>query len=93
MPALEKYLEHAPELAQVVVNTWAEIVQAGNTDFTDEFKDVFDKACRFRNAKSTADNRREFKILTEQEATEESATLRAFAKAYKAFYEKHEAAA
>jgi hypothetical protein len=93
MPTLEKYKENAPELAQAVVNTWAVVVSGGSTDFTKEFKDVFDKACRFRNAKSTADNRREFNMLTEQEAAQEREALRAFSEAYKAFYEKHEAAA
>jgi hypothetical protein len=93
MPSLEEYVEQAPHLAQEVVNTWAKLVMAGSTDFTEEFKDVLDKACRFRSAKSTADNRRDFNMLTEQEAAEERETLRAFSEAYKVFYEKHDAAA
>ena len=81
---LDRYLEHADELAQTVVNHWGPYAQAGHLDaLTPQFMALFDKACRYREAKGTADNRREFNSLTPQvEAAEKEARL-AFAKAYK----------
>lgn len=54
-----------------------------------EFQDVFDKACEYRNAKQTADNHREFDLLTEQEAVWEATSRDAFCKAYAAFLVKY----
>ena len=92
MPSIEEYLEHADGLAQEVVNAWRMNMRAGNAALlTDDFKTVLDKACRYRDARKVADNHRQFKILSESVAAEEEATRRAFAEAYKAFRENHQA--
>ncbi len=92
MPSLEKYLEHADDLVIDVVNAWALHVSAGNAvHLTADFKVVFEKANRYRTAKQTADNRREFNHLSEHEAAEEKTTRESFAKACKNFMEKHQA--
>lgn len=94
MPSIEEYLERADDLAQEVVNAWGVNMQAGNAALlTDEFKSVFDKACRYRDAKEVADNHREFSMLSERDAAEEMTTRQAFAEAYKILWEKHHAAA
>jgi hypothetical protein len=94
MAPLEEYLKQADYLAQEIVNAWAINVQAGiGADLTDEFKGVFDRACRYRDSKSLADNHRECNFLSERDAAEESDTRQAFAEAYKTFWEKREAAA
>lgn len=68
-------------------------MQAGNAALlTDEFKAVFDKACRYRTAKEVADNHREFNRLSERDAGEEKATRQAFAEAYKIYSEKRQPA-
>lgn len=91
MQPLENYIKHADELAQEVVNAWGGHVSAGNAArLTAEFKVLFDAACEYRNAKQLADNRREFNMLSEQEAAKEKATREAFAKAYMEFREKHQ---
>jgi hypothetical protein len=81
-------MEHADELAQEVVNAWAANMQADNAgSLTDDFKALFDKACRYRHAKG--DNQRQSNMLREPDRAEEEAKRRAFAEAYKAFDEKH----
>ena len=88
MPALEGYLEHAEKLAQEVVDTWGVNFQATNDALNAEFKNLLEKACRFREAKALADTHRKRGDLTQQAATEEREKRQAFAEAYKAFYEK-----
>ena len=86
MPPLEDYLKRADELAQEIVNAWGVNVKAGNTALlTDEFKDVFDKACRYRTAKSVADNYRENQMSSAAITEDERTTRQAFAEAYKRF--------
>lgn len=86
---LEKYLEHADELAQEVVNAWGVNVTAGNAAYlTADFMALFDKTCLYRDAKKVADNHREFNMLTERDAVEEKARRQAFVEAYSTFYEK-----
>jgi hypothetical protein len=88
---LEEYLEHADELAQIVVNAWGAIVTTGGGDsLTPEFKDLFEKTCFYRTAKRTADNHREHNMKHEVAATEERESRLAFARAYKAERERHE---
>jgi hypothetical protein len=91
MPPLEEYLKDADKLAQQVVNTWGINVQMGNAT-TPEFRALVDKACLYRTARRLADNHRKFDVMSEAEEAEELAVRRAFAEAYKAFYEKHAAA-
>lgn len=93
MPSIEEYLRHADELAQEVVNGWGVNMRAGNAAFlTDEFKAVLDKACRYRNARTAADNHRQVNMLSERDAAEETATRQEFAEAYKTFWERHQPA-
>jgi hypothetical protein len=94
VPTTEQYLEHADYLAQEVVNAWGVNMQAGNAAFlTDEFNALLDKAWRYRDAKSNADNRRQSHTLSEQDVSTEEASRKEFAEAYKTFWEKHQAAA
>jgi len=91
MRLIEEYLDKADALAQDVVNAWGVNFQAGNNGFlAADFNDLLDKACRFRTIKRLADNHREFGMLTELDAAEEGATRRAFAEAYKRFWEQHQ---
>jgi len=90
MPPLEIYLEQVDKLAQDVVNAWGLNVSAGNAaDLTPEFKSLLDKACNYQSAKRTADNHREFGILTERDEAELQAKRLAFAEEYKIFDETH----
>ena len=91
MPPLEEYLKNADRLAQEVVNTWGINVQMGNA-MSAKFKALLEKACLYRSVRRLADNHRKFDVMSEAEEAEELAVRRAFAEAYKAFYEKHAAA-
>lgn len=85
---LEDYIEHADDLAQEVVNAWGIHVSAGNAaDLTTSFKALFETACQYRTAKQTADNHREFNLLSEAEAAKEKATRESFAEAYRKHWE------
>jgi hypothetical protein len=94
MPSYDDYLGNAEALAQEVVNVWGIHMQAGNRDsLTPEFMEVFDKACRYQEAKKPADFYRERKALPTDEgqkaAQTEETTRRAFIDAYKPWAEKH----
>jgi hypothetical protein len=90
MPPIEEYLKHADELAQDVVNACRVNMQAGNGPvLTDEFKNVFDKACRYRTANMVSVNCRSAGMLNTAAEAEAEATRRAFADAYKLFWEKN----
>jgi hypothetical protein len=53
MPPIGYCVGHAEELAQEVVNAWAVNMRAGSAgSLTDDFKALFDKACRYRDARS-----------------------------------------
>jgi hypothetical protein len=91
---IEQHIERADELAQEVVNAWAVNVQAGNSkDLTEDFKALFEITCRYRTARETADNRRQFNLLNEAEAAKENTCREEFARAYKKFEEKSQAKA
>jgi hypothetical protein len=90
MPSLEQYLEQADKLAQEVVNAWGINVQAGNTPLlTAQVKVLLDNACRYREARTLADNHRQFNVLGKQAEAQEKTTRQAFAEAYKVFDEEH----
>lgn len=90
MPSLDQYLEQADKLAQEVVDAWGVNLQAGNTDLlTAQFKVLADNACRYREARTLADNHRQFNVLGVQAEAQEKATRQAFAEAYKVFDEEH----
>jgi len=58
MPPIGYCLEHADKLAQEVVNAWPMNMRADNTDsLTEDFKALFDKACRYRNARRATTRR------------------------------------
>ncbi len=91
MRTIEFYLEHADELAQDVVNAWGVNVDAGNAKLlTEEFKALFELTCRYRAARETADNRRQFNLLGELEAASERKTREAFVRAYMDFEKARE---
>jgi hypothetical protein len=90
MRPIEDYSKQADALAQEVVNAWGINVQAGNGELlSDKFKDLLDKACRFRTTKSLAENHREFGMLTEMDAAEETTMRLAFAETYRSWEQKH----
>jgi len=94
MPPLEDYLKHADSFAQDVVIAWATNMLARNADaFSDDFKAVFDKACRYRDAKHLAEERHKRNVLSERDTDEEMSTMRAFAEAYKTYWEKKQGTA
>jgi hypothetical protein len=83
---IEWYLEHADELAQKVVDAWGLNIQPDEPpSFTDDFKGLFDKAYRYRQATRQADERRQSNTLSQADVTDEKAARQAFAEAYKAF--------
>ncbi len=90
MRPFDYYLEHADDLAQDVVNAWGVNVSAGNAKLlTADFNAVFELACRFRTARETADNRRQFNMPGERDSVVENETLEAFAKAYKSYEDQY----
>jgi hypothetical protein len=94
MRPTEAYLKRVDELAQKVENAWKVTMQAGNCPLlTEEFNDLFDKARRYRTIKMVADSHREFGVLSESFAAEELEMCRAFAQAYKDYWEKKRRAA
>jgi hypothetical protein len=94
MPPIEWYLQRADELAKEVVNAWELKEEAATPPvLTDDFKDLFDKACQYRIAKTHADNRRQVTEFNKMDALEEQATRQAFAEAYKSYREKNQTGA
>ena len=78
MPPIEEDLKHVKD----VMDAWGANMKAGNGALlTDEFKDVFDKAYRFRTANMIAENHREAGMLTGLIEAEVEATRQAFADA------------
>ena len=77
--SLEDYIEHADDLAQEVVNASGINARTGNAaTLTRDFKALFEIACQYRTARETADNHREFNVLSEQDATKEKETRESF---------------
>jgi hypothetical protein len=80
----------ADTLAQEVVNTWGLHTQAGNAKvLTPEFLDIFEKACRYQEAKTAADFFQSRNALSESGAETEEAARRTFIEADKPWAEKH----
>jgi hypothetical protein len=78
---------NADQLAQDVVNAWGANVKAGNGELlSGEFRALFEKTCAYRDAKRIADNRREHHMLTDREASEETAARSEFLEAYDRFH-------
>ena len=92
MPSLEDYSKNADELAQKVVDAWAAKAATPGADATVDFRALFAKACEYRKAKRTGDNRRmssEYNVLFGHDTGEETTTRRAFAVAFKDFHERN----
>ncbi len=90
MLTLQLCLERADYLAQGVVNAWGVNVSGGNGRLLSaDFRQLFDKTCLYREAKQTADNRREFNVLSEAEAANERTTREDFCRAYLDFEQKN----
>jgi hypothetical protein len=88
MAPIEDYLKRADALAQEVVNDWGLQVKAGNGAYlTPEFLDIFDKACRYQQAKGPADFYRSRNALTAEVAQAEETARRTFVEAYKPWAE------
>ena len=82
--------QNADLFAQRVVNAWGINMTAGNGELLSvDFKALFEKACAYREAKQIADNRREFNMLRDEEATREQQTRSEFLEAYRKFHEDH----
>jgi len=83
---LQIYLEHAEELAYVIINAGADI---DCVLVPEEASALLDKACCYLSAEKIADNGRNRGNLTEQEAANESATRLSLAEACSTFDDKH----
>jgi hypothetical protein len=88
MRSLEDYAKSADRLAQEVVDAWRANSGADPNISTSQNRVLFNRACRYRDARSLADNHRKHKVLEEREEADEKSTRQAFAEAYKAFHEK-----
>jgi len=89
MPSLEECLEQADLLAQEVVNAEGVNRQVGKPSSA-QFMDMFDKARRYLTAKRHADDGRKHHELTKEGSTDEQATRRTFAEAYKSWHEEQD---
>jgi hypothetical protein len=95
MEPIEQYVQEADLLSQEVIDTWGGLHRAGHgKDLTDDFRQVLELACQYREKQRTADNRREFISATNSEIANEAiaaetASRVAFARVYKAFRERN----
>lgn len=72
------------------MNAWGQIASVGHAaDLSTDFNALFAKVEAYRSAKRIADNRRQFNMLTAEEAEEERVTRKEFLEAYRAFHEEH----
>lgn len=89
---IEAYVEQSDKLCQDVINTWGSFTLAGNGDaLSPDFKEMFEVTYEFRRAVQMADNLRGARMPTANLDAEVERKRLAFARAYKAFWEKHEA--
>ena len=85
MPRLEL---DADQAVQEVLNAWGVIRIARKPHpMPADFSALFEKMLAYRTAKSIADNRRNFHLLTEKQAEEEQRTKKEFLAAYREFDE------
>jgi hypothetical protein len=91
---LEQNSERADELVEEVVKAWGLSVATGQAaKLSAEFKAMFEKCRRYRDAKRVADLHRGLNMLSETEAAEEKSARQAFLDAYDAFSQTHPAGA
>jgi hypothetical protein len=81
MPPIEEDLKRADELAQEAVNTW------GAQMMPPDFSSIFDKACRYLDAKKLAELYRLRNGLIDEVAQAEEIARREFVEAYRAWRE------
>ena len=75
--------ERADELAEEIVTNWGKMVADGRIgEFSAEFKAMFEKCRRYRDAKRVADMHRGLGMLSELEAAEEKSAREAFLEAH-----------
>jgi hypothetical protein len=91
---IEENSERADELAEEVVIAWGQSVATGHAaKLSAEFKALFEKCRRYRDAKRVVDIHRGLGMLSEAEAAEEKSARQAFLEAYDAFPGKYPAGA
>lgn len=91
MPATEDERRSVHAWAQRIVDTWGQMVKSGNAAIMpDDFKALFDRACRYRDASTLAENHRKGNMLTEREAAEEKIARQEFTDVYRAYHEKYD---
>jgi hypothetical protein len=89
---LERDSVRADKLVEEIVIAWGQSVATGEaTKLSAEFKAMFEKCRRYRDAKRVADLHRGLAMLSEAEAAEEKSTRQAFLDAYDAFSQKYPA--
>lgn len=87
---MQPFFERADGFAQNVVNAWSMNASAGDAKLlTPEFKALFELAMAYRTARNTANNRRQFNMLSEMESLSETNTFHKFVEAYKGFERQH----
>jgi|HubBroStandDraft_6_1064221.scaffolds.fasta_scaffold343553_2 hypothetical protein len=87
---LEENSERADALAEEIVMAWGQSVSAGHgAKMSAEFKALFEKARRYRDAKQVADMHRGLGMLSEKEAGEEKSARQAFMEAHSKFSQKY----
>jgi hypothetical protein len=105
MPSLEYCIDHAPEMAQEIVNAWAVSANAAHADnLTPAFKTLLEQACQYLAVKRDTDlrretygrrsedpaNDRELQAFLDQDAAKERAQREVFAKACKEYRDARE---
>jgi hypothetical protein len=89
---LEENSVRVDELAEEVVIAWGQSVAAGRAPkLSAEFKALFEKCRRYRDAKQVADMHRGLGMLSEGEAIEEKSARQEFLEAYSKFSQKYPA--
>jgi hypothetical protein len=77
----------ADQAVQDVLDAWGALrTSPASRPLSTDFKALFEKMQAYRTAKGVADNHREHRMLTDQEAAEERATKKVFLDAYREFY-------
>jgi hypothetical protein len=70
---IEAYFANADVIAQDIVNAWGLNMRAGNGNLlTSEFLGVFDRACRYQEAKRLADFYRKHNVEDDEALTDET---------------------
>jgi hypothetical protein len=99
MSSLAYYIEHAPDLAQNLVNEWARIANARHAEnLTPAQKNINEEACQYQAVRRNTDFERKRLIKRSASAAEQAAFLEreeraqreAFGKAYKKFQDNRE---